>query len=101
MHADGITSRAELVAAIAKVDAERLKLDAKEGAAKAPSLLSDAGIRRATLASVALLAKVWKVASGAERREVVNILAAAVGLEAGKDPMPTWVAKEALARTHS
>lgn len=99
--ADGHTSRVELAAALARLDAERLKLDAKEGASKASSVLADARVRRETLASVGTMAKVWKLATGEERRQIVNLLASSVGIEAGAEPQPAWFSREDFARAYA
>lgn len=44
--ADELMTRDELSSKLAKLDAERMKVDAEETVAKAPALLADAGVRR-------------------------------------------------------
>jgi hypothetical protein len=55
MHADGVTSRDELRTQIAKLDAERMRLDALPVVTPAPS----ASERRAVLRSVGRVARQW------------------------------------------
>ena len=98
---DGHTSRAELAIALLKVDAERSKLDAKERALAAPSILTDGVVRRAALASVGNLAKAWKLATGEERRKIVNFIAESVAIEVGKPPRPAWISREDFARAYA
>ena len=87
MYADEAMTRDELRAAMVKLDAERLKLDAEEGA---PQPLSTGAERRKALASIRSLKDVWSNADGPQRRQIVNHLAIDVALLAGEEPVPRW-----------
>ena len=90
MRADGMLTREQLREKMAKVDAETLKLDAEEGAAKKRSPFRDTKVRRSALASLDKLRDAWARATPQQRRRIVNLMAIVVGMEAGAEPVPTW-----------
>jgi hypothetical protein len=94
---DGHISRDELRAKLAKVDADRLRIDAAEQEAASSNVLASAEVRRALLKELATVRKVWRHATPAERREFVNMLATAVGIAKGKKSAPVWRSAEDLA----
>jgi DNA invertase Pin-like site-specific DNA recombinase len=85
--ADENMTRDELRAALAKLDAKRLKLDAKE---PAPSPLAEPAVRRETLRSMKALAHAWKHAQPLEARTIVNALAASVMVTSDGAPSFKW-----------
>jgi len=86
MHADGLTSRDELRTQLAKVDAERLRLDAME-VVEPPKSLAD---MRALLRSAGRAARQWVRMPAVRRRLVANQLLLSVGLASDKRPRPVW-----------
>lgn len=96
--ADEGMSKDELRSAIAKLDSDRLKLDAEEQRATKPSPLYDETVRRDTLRNIVTLRKAWSLATPQMRRQIVNTLAVTVALVAGCAPLPTWKNKEELAK---
>lgn len=94
--ADESMTRDDLRAAMARLDAERLRLDAEERAQRRPSALASPVVRREALREVGVLERAWKAAGGAGRRELVAQLALAVRIETGKAPAPEWRSAEAL-----
>lgn len=86
-HADGLMTLAELRAALAKVDEERLRLDA-EAASSTPVL--DAETKRTTLRELATLEQAWRRATPALRREIVARLAVRVGVAEDGSVQPVW-----------
>lgn len=90
MRADGMLTREQLREKMARVDAETLKLDAEEGAAKKRSPFRDTKVRRSALASLDKLRDAWARATPQQRRRIVNLMVIVVGMEAGADPVPTW-----------
>lgn len=87
MYADEAMTREELRAAMVKLDAERLRLDAEEGA---PEPLSTGLERRRALAVVRSLKGAWSDAEGPQRRRIVNLLAVDFALLAREEPVPRW-----------
>lgn len=92
-HAEDLMTRDELRDALAKVDAEMLKLAAEE--ARQPKPI-DAQARREMLREISTLEKAWKRAAPALRRRLVVILAERVLLAAGEPPRAVWRTKEAI-----
>lgn len=83
---DGLSTKDELRAALARIDAERLKLDALETSPPMPS----AEHRRAELRLVGELIHRWLTLGPKEKRQIVNRLAVSVRLIAGHVPDPVW-----------
>ncbi len=92
MYAEGLTSKDELHLAIAKLEVERLKIDALAIERPAPTTEE----RREVLKSVVTLGKAWSKMPAESRREAMRILATSVGLAAGKAPKPVWRTVEEL-----
>lgn len=95
MYMDLSISKAEMSQRVAKIEAERLKLEARM---PRPSPLQTPEIRREVLSHVTALRDAWELVAGAKARVVVNRLAVKVGLVKGADPVPTWRDVEELAR---
>lgn len=87
--ADESMTRAELRAVMAKLDAERLKLDAEEQASKAPAAVSPEK-RREMLREVTALAQCWADSEPVDRRAMVNIVAVQVRMSAAADLVVVW-----------
>lgn len=100
-YADEHMTRDELATAMAKLDAETLRLEAEEQAARRTSPLVDAKVRRAALREVGAIAKAWKLATPQERRAIVRHLAVSVTLAKGEPPRFTWRSAEELASEHA
>jgi DNA invertase Pin-like site-specific DNA recombinase len=94
--ADDLMSKDELRARLSKLDAEALRIDGEEQAALRPSLLADAGARRAVLREVGVIAKAWGKATLEKRREIVGHLAVSVRIATGKRPRFAWRPAEEL-----
>jgi site-specific DNA recombinase len=94
-----LMTREELRSRMAKLDAERLRLDAQEASDNAPRPLADVKVRREMLRHVKALEHAWKHAEPAQRRELTNRLALSVALAAGKAPAPKWRGVEDLLAT--
>ena len=95
-NAEGIITRETLLAKLAKLDAQGLKLDALEHARRT-SPLDDPKTRRAALREVGAIAKAWGLATPEERRRIVGHLATAAALTKGEAPRFTWRSAEELA----
>jgi DNA invertase Pin-like site-specific DNA recombinase len=89
-HAEGMIDTATLRTKLAAVDEALLELDAEDGAARRPSPLDDPKVRRELLRSVEQLATRWERAPAERRRQIVNVLAVEVALEAGQTPAAKW-----------
>lgn len=92
LHADGVTSRDELRTQIARLDAERMKLDALEVVEPPPSPER----RREELRAGMNAIRWWRRMPSRLRRVVVNRLAVSIGLALTGDdfdelvPQPVW-----------
>lgn len=84
--ANELMTYGELHAAHAKLDAERLRLDAAEASSGAP----DPAARLEALRDVRTLERAWKKADGPTRRKIVNQLAYEVRIAADELPSPRW-----------
>lgn len=89
-YADETMTRDELRAAMAKLDAELMRLEAEESAANRPDALAEPKVRREMLREMDALAKAWRRARPELRRALVNQLCSAVKLVAGQEPRPVW-----------
>lgn len=89
--------RDELRAKMARLDAERMKLDAEEDAARKPDALATLAQRRTLLRELKTLRHAWTVAAPSERRKFVGLLATAVKIGTGREPVPAWRSPEDLA----
>ncbi len=94
--ADDMMTGAELRAAMTKLDAERLRLDAREQSAGTPRPLANPQVRREVLKSLRELAHAWGSLDPSQAREIVNLLVRSVGLQAGCLPVPVWAPLETL-----
>lgn len=94
--ADDSMTRSELRERMAKLDAERLALDAEQQKVISPPLAS-AEVRREILRDVAELASRWARAGGATKRAAMNILAVQVRMRADAPPVVIWKTPEDLA----
>lgn len=97
VYTDGHMTRDEYDAAMAKLDAARLKLDAEDARARRVSPLEDEEVRHEVLREVGVIAKRWAKADAATRREIVGHLCTAMRLAANCAPRPVWRSNEALA----
>lgn len=89
-HAEELMTRDELRKALARLDAERLRLAAEEAALAAQNALASAEVRRETLRELAKLEEGWRGAPPAGKREIAAQLATAVHLHGDRDPVPAW-----------
>jgi hypothetical protein len=90
-------TRDELRAAMGKLDAEGLRLDAEEQAAVRPNPLAEARVRRATLREVGATAMAWMLATPEERREIVGHLVIEARITHGLTSRFTWRSASELA----
>ena len=93
---DGLMSKGQLQARLAKLDTEALRIDGEEQAALRPSPLADVSARRAALREVGTIAKAWRKAPAKARREIAGHLATAVRIAVGNAPVFTWRPTEEL-----
>jgi site-specific DNA recombinase len=94
---EGLLTRDDLRAQLAKLQAEQLRLDALEAEHARPAPLGDPATRRAALGRVGAIRTAWALASGAMRREIVGHLATACRLVQGEPPVFVWRTAEQLA----
>ncbi|MFI5301597.1 MAG: recombinase family protein [Polyangiales bacterium] len=95
--ADDLMGRDELRAALAKLDAEGLRVDADEQATKRPNPLAVAAVRASTLREVKAIARAWGAAKPEAKRQIVTQLAKSVRIAAGQPPAFDWRTLEELA----
>lgn len=95
MYANEQMTLDELRAKLAKVDAERLRLDAEEGAS---SRQRDPKVRRALLKELNQISRAWIGLGVEDKRRVASMLMSEVGIAADVDPKPAWHALERLVR---
>jgi hypothetical protein len=91
-YEEGLYSREELRTHLAKVDADRTKLEALEHVT--PTATPSA--RREMLRRVGAIGRAWGRAPGETRRAIVRELVASVGLAVGMPPVFEWRTVEAL-----
>jgi chromosome segregation ATPase len=97
-YADEAMTREELQTKIAKLDAERLRLDAEQADAAAPGL-ADPTVRRELAATYADIERAWLSATPAGKRAIVNALVREVRVIGDIDVLqPTWRSSEELTR---
>lgn len=96
-HAAGLTTLAEVRAALGKLDTQRMALDAEAADEERPSRLSDPRVRVATLAQITSLAHAWHHASPERQREVATLICTTASLAAGQDPTYVWRSIDELA----
>ncbi|HMJ56100.1 MAG TPA: recombinase family protein [Polyangiaceae bacterium] len=94
---DAGMTKAELLAALAKVDEARTQLDAKEAAQRRQSPLEEAGYRRDALRHIETIRTAWRNANGSNRREIMREFVHAVRVEHGKTPVVEWRSAEEIA----
>jgi site-specific DNA recombinase len=75
MYSDGVITKSDLSAKVAKVDADLLKLDAAQ---PAPSPLADDKTRKKLFHDIAMLWATWPKLDPKKKRQVVNLLAHAI-----------------------
>lgn len=95
--AKGAITVDELSERTAVIDRETLRLEAQKASLVRPDALESPALRRSMLREVAAVERVWKAANGKGRRQIVNLLAFAVRLEASKEPVPVWRSASELA----
>ena len=95
--ADELMSRAELRAAMAKLDASLLQLEGEEHAAKRPNPLGEEKVRRSVLREVGMIRKAWGRATPEARRKIVGHLVEVANIVAGKPCEFVWRSAEELA----
>lgn len=86
LHVDGVLTRDEMRARLAKLDIERIRLDALE---VVPEPQSPAE-RVEVLRLAGRIARQWMTLPPRLRRVVVGRLAVSIGLAVGRDPKPVW-----------
>jgi hypothetical protein len=89
LHTDGLTTREELRLQLAKIDVERMRLEALEVGAPVPTPED----RLEELRFVGMAMRAWLSLPPRDRRQVVNCLAVSIGLTLDGDevhPSPTW-----------
>jgi len=91
-HADDLMTRDELRSALAKLDAERMKLDAEEARARVQSPQE----RRAALRAVEALRKAWRRAPPDLRRRIARVLMTECRISSSAPPDPQWCSAESL-----
>lgn len=96
-YADDLLTKDDLRARLAKIDAEKLKIDAAEAAAKKSPALASPKARRELLAQVRVLTHAWAHATPEERRAIVGLLVMQAKLRAGAPPIMVWRRAEDLA----
>lgn len=94
--ADGDMTRDERRAALAKLDAERMKLDAEESERSRPRVLANTMVRRTMLKELGAIAKAWARATPQHRRTIVTLLARSVGIAVDTAPVPVWKSLDEL-----
>lgn len=99
-YADETMTRDELRSALAKLDAETMKLDAEEQASRRPEVLARPAARREMLREMGELAKAWRRATPEKRRIIVNQLCSSVRLARGESPKVAWRSPEDLAAVY-
>jgi DNA invertase Pin-like site-specific DNA recombinase len=87
---DDLMTRDELRAAMAKLDADTLKIDSAEQAAKKTNPIDEPEVRRSTLRRVRAIRLAWSKATPAERRAIVGHLATAAKIAAGEPCSFVW-----------
>ena len=97
MYEDGALDREKMRARMVRLDGDRLRVEAARAAEARPSRLADASTRRALLADVRRLTAAWRVAQPRDRRQMVNLVASTVRLQAGHAPVFVWRSAEELA----
>ena len=95
--ADGVMDRDELRAAMAKLDAERTRLDAEAHVPEPPTEQK----RHDVLRWVDTIRKAWAKTDPFEKRKIVNGLAKEVAIAAGVVPRFTWFSAEELIRRNA
>jgi hypothetical protein len=96
-YADEHMTRDELRSAMAKLDAALLQLDGEEHAARQPSPLASAKVRRSVLREVGTIRKAWARATPEARRKIVTHLAKSARIVAGRPCEFVWRTAEELA----
>jgi|SRR6185312_4135024 len=93
-YADGVSTREELHAALAKVDAERDRLEALR-CGPAPVKPEE---RRAALRAIDEVRRAWAKITAMQRRPAVNAIARRVLIGHGETPRFEWFSPDELAR---
>lgn len=97
VYAETAMSLEELHKHLAKVDAERTKLEDLESKQDRESPLRSKEIRRRELAHLGEIQKLWRRADAAIRRDLLRELATVVKLEPDKAPVVMWRTPEEIA----
>lgn len=96
-YADEHMTRDELRDAMAKLDAELVRLDGADAATRRPDPLADPGRRRAMLREVGAIRRAWASARPEAKRRIVGHLATAARMAAGQAVSFVWRTTEELA----
>jgi DNA invertase Pin-like site-specific DNA recombinase len=94
--ADDFMTKEELRERLGKLDAESLRLDAREQAARRPSPLADPKTRRSALREVETIRRAWARAAPEARREIVQHLVTAARMVKGARLRVEWRSAEDL-----
>lgn len=94
---DGDMTREELRGSLAKLDAERLKIETAEAAQSRQAPLQSAEVRRTMLGQASELARAWRGAGVAARRKILRALAWRVRVEKSSPPDVVWRSLEEMA----
>lgn len=97
LYTDSLMTRPKMNALMAKIDAERLKIDAMEIKLKPSARLSDVKIRAELLKSVTGMRKAWIRMTPEERRSAVEILATSAAIARDAPPVLLWRSPAELA----
>lgn len=94
---DGVMTRQQMHAGVAKIDAARARIDSAEATHKRASPLADSQVRLEMLRTVEKLRELWDRAPVAQKRPILSQLAKAVRLERDKAPVVVWRTPDELA----
>jgi DNA invertase Pin-like site-specific DNA recombinase len=89
-------TRDEIRAALARIDAARLKLDAQEAQTMKRKPLATAKLRREFLDRVAGLRLAWRDGPVPAKREILRLISRSVRIQHGHPPMIEWVTPEEM-----
>lgn len=98
-HADFLTTRDELRAALEKLEAERQRIEAEQHEARARGRLHEPEVRHTVFREVTAIRDAWSRTTPEERREIVNRLTLSVAVASGQPPGPVWRTADELAAT--
>jgi DNA invertase Pin-like site-specific DNA recombinase len=97
LHLDGKITRDSFDTRMAKLDAERTRIDSAEAQERRRAPIQDVNVRRALLANVVKLEQAWKAMPVETRRRVIVLLTTSVRIERDQPPVIEWRSPEELA----